>query len=271
VSGVKVEIAYFDASNTLLDWNAGYTDGGGIAILSFDTGASFVGSSDWLDVNLSGSYVGGTAIVPSSGGACDGDVKEINTSADVFATSGTSGSSGPSYPTHYQEHNLSCEYASLQIATTALGAGVSEDNFLYDTPNAVDPHYGFRGDIDGPFGSTDDYGVYAEALVQPLADYGFNGSVWYDPSAGALESELDAGHPTLVWISTRGDTGWYDEDANGNRFKLVPWEHVVVAFSYDSDGVYVSDPGNGSIEHLSWGWFLDAWGVMNGMALTVSW
>jgi uncharacterized protein YvpB len=272
VAGLSVEIAYFDSGNNVLSSDAELTGDDGIAYLSFDTSGSFSGSSDWLDVDIDGAYANGTSIVPTSNGGCGDDTKALTASLDVTipTASGDDSSSGSSYPTHHQEHSLSCEYASLQIATTALGSPVAEDDFLYDVPSAVDPHYGFRGDIDGPFGSTDDYGVYAEPLANALADFGFNGDVWYGADAGSLEAQLDAGNPTLVWIATRGDTGFYDQDANGNSFKLVPWEHVVVAFAYDDGGVYVSDPGTGTIEHLSWGWFLDAWSVMNGMSLSVS-
>jgi uncharacterized protein YvpB len=269
VSGVSVEVVYFDSGQNVLDSDQTTTDGDGIASLSFDTSGSSAGSSDWLDIDVDGGYATGTSIVPTSGGDCSGDSLELTANPNVTASSGDD-SSGGDYPTHYQEHSLSCEYASLQIATTALGNPIAEDTFMYDVPSAVDPHFGYRGDIDGAFGSTDDYGVYAEPLVAALADQGFSGEVSYDPSAGTIEAQLDAGHPTLVWIATHGDTSFYDEDANGNSFKLVPYEHVVVAYAYDDSGIFVSDPGNGSLEHFSWGWFLSAWGVMDGMALSVS-
>ena len=78
-----------------------------------------------------------------------------------------------------------------------------------------------------------------------------------------------AGHPTLVWIATQGETGFYEEDENGNPFKLVPWEHVAVAYAYDEGGVSISDPGTGALSYLSWGWLLNAWSVLDGMALSI--
>ncbi|HEY7030370.1 MAG TPA: C39 family peptidase, partial [Thermomicrobiales bacterium] len=225
-----------------------------------------------LDISVGDSYLGGLSILPQDGADCGAGTKELELETDASvpdAASGDGGSSAGGFPTHEQDHSLSCEYASIQVVTTWFGSPIWEDESLAMVPSAVDPHYGFRGDIDGPFGSSDDYGVYAEALVPVLNAYGYNGDVWYGADAGSLEAQLDAGHPTLIWIATRGDTGFYDEDANGNTFKLVPWEHVVVAYAYDSGGVYISDPGTGALDYLSWGWTLDAWSVLDGMALSI--
>lgn len=271
VSDLSVEIALFDSANNVLSTDSQTTAEDGVARLAFDTSGASSGESDWLDIDVDGSYLKGTAIVPSADGGCDGNAKEITASAEVsIPLGGGSGAGAPDFPTHYQEHTLSCEYASLQIATTALGDAVPEDTFLDLISAADNPHDGYRGDIDGPVGQTDDYGVYAEPLADALEQVGYHGEVWYNPDAGAIQSELDAGHPTLVWIATHGDTGFYDEDKAGNSFKLVPWEHVVVAYAYDESGIFVSDPGNGTLEHFTWEWFLEAWGVLDGMALSVS-
>jgi uncharacterized protein YvpB len=271
VPGLTVGIALFDSANNLISSDVQETRDDGVAILSFDTSGATAGESDWLDIDIDGSYLKGTAIVPTADGACEGDAKEITASAEISIPLGGGDVNGaPSFPTTYQRHTLSCEYASLQIATAALGNEIDEDTFIPLVASAKNPHNGYRGDIDGAFGSTDDYGVYAEPLVDALAQVGFVGTVWYDPEQWAIQAQLDAGHPTLVWISTHGDTGFYDEDSKGNSFKLVPWEHVVVAYAYDETGIFVSDPGNGSLEHFTWEWFLDAWGIMDGMSLSVS-
>ena len=47
--------------------------------------------------------------------------------------------------------------------------------------------------------------------------------------------------------------------------------HVVVIYGYDAAGVYVSDPGNGSLTHWSWDGFEAMWYVIDGMALAVHW
>lgn len=280
VSGLAVEIALFNNSGGVISQDSEATGGDGVAWLSFDTTGLAAGNYDWLDIDLSGTYATGLTIVPSSGD-CSNNPKELTasvanlpaasaSSTDTSSASTDTSSSDPSFPTHHQEHSLSCEYASIYIATSYFGNAIPESVAIDSVPSAVDPHYGFRGDIDGPFGSTDDYGVYAEALVPLLNDNGFNGVVSYGADPSTLESQLDAGHPTLVWIATRGDDGFYDQNAYGDRFKLVPWEHVVVAYAYDSNGVWVSDPGNDQLEQLSWDWFLPAWGALDGMALSVS-
>lgn len=279
VAGVDASIAFFDNSGGVISQDSSTTDGSGVAWLSFDTTGLAAGSYDWLDINLGGGYVTGTTIVPSSGD-CSNNPKELHADVSTLPASDSSSSSSsdtnssasstPDFPTHHQEHSLSCEYASIFIATSYFGNPISEDTAINSVPSAVDPHYGFRGNIDGGFGSTDDYGVYAEPLATLLADNGYNGNVSYGADASTLEAQLDANHPTLVWIATRGDDGFYDQNAYGDTFKLVPWEHVVVAYAYDDAGVWVSDPGNGLLEHLNWDWFLPAWGALDGMALSVS-
>jgi uncharacterized protein YvpB len=277
VTGVDASIAFFDNSGGLISQDSSATDDSGVAWLSFDTAGLAAGNYDWLDINLGGGYVTGTTIVPTSDD-CGDNPKELHATVDDVPASDSSSasdtssgdSSTPDFPTHHQEHSLSCEYASIYIATAYFGSPISEDAAINDVPSAVDPHYGYRGDIDGPFGSTDDYGVYAEPLATLLQDYGYNGVVSYGADASTLEANLDAGEPTLVWIATRGDDGFYDENAYGDRFKLVPYEHVVVAYAYDDAGVWVSDPGNGLLEHLNWDWFLPAWDALDGMALSVS-
>lgn len=169
---------------------------------------------------------------------------------------------------YQQARSLSCEYASVFIATSVFGNPIYEEEYIGSIPSSANPHYGFRGNIDGPWGITDDYGIYAEALVPLLEQRGYVGEVTYDPRAEVLQAQLDMGRPTIVWIATSGDTGFYETDETGT-YKLVPYEHVVVAYGYDSGGVYIADPGNASLTYYSWDWFLSAWSVMDGMALSV--
>jgi LysM repeat protein len=171
-------------------------------------------------------------------------------------------------PTHKQERNLSCEYASSYIATSAFGNGIPESVFLEDVPPAVNPHDGYRGDIDGWWGSYDNYGVYPEALVPILNDWGFATDVFYsDGDPASLEGHLDAGHPVIVWLALWGDTGvHYDDDGS---YTIFAGEHVEVAYAYDDDGVYLSDPAHGAYGFMDWGTFRWAWGTSDGMSLAV--
>ena len=173
-------------------------------------------------------------------------------------------------PTYSQQRNLSCEYASLVIAMGAFDTWVSEWDLDGIVGWSENPHWGFRGDINGVWGNTDDYGVYAGALVPALNAYGFWGDEFYaQGDSSALTSRLDAGNPTLVWIGMWGDTGFYEYTADGTRYKLLPGLHVVVAYGYDDAGVYVSDPATGGSRFFDWGTFMWMWNAMDGMGLAV--
>ena len=175
----------------------------------------------------------------------------------------------PTVPTHVQERNLSCEYAAAYIATSAFGAGVPEWVFIENVPAAQNPHWGYRGNIDGWWGNTDDYGIYAEALVPTLNANGYAAEVFYslgDPAA--LQARLDAGQPVLTWLGLWGDTGVTLEDEG--VYTVAAGMHVVVAYGYDDWGVHVSDPAQGSYGYVPWAEFSAMWNVLDGMALAVA-
>ncbi len=174
-------------------------------------------------------------------------------------------------PAYAQQRNLSCEFAALTIATAAFGAWISEYEFEAMVPRSENPHWGFRGDIHGWWGNTDDYGVYPEPLVGALAAYGFYGEVMY--AAGnpwAIRSRLDAGIPVLLWLAFQGDQGSYGTANDGSSFLLMPGYHVVVANGYDEGGIHVADPATGGFAWYDWGTMLWMWEIMDGMALAVS-
>lgn len=254
------------------------TDESGVAYVGIDTGSSHPGADGWIDVHIADAYIGGLALQPTDDGSCDGDGSSFDTAVDVPAWAaggrGGEGAGGGTFiavPTHGQERNLSCEYAALQIATSAFGDGVPESWFVDVVGQSENPHWGFRGDIDGWWGNTDDYGVYADALAPALEEFGFYGDAFYgwgDPDA--LTARLDAGMPTLVWIGLWGDTSFDAYAEDGTRFRLATGEHVVVAYGYDDSGVYVSDPAIGDTDFYSWDEFMSMWEVLNGMGLAVA-
>jgi uncharacterized protein YvpB len=259
----------------------------GIAYLGVDTSAGWDGADGWVDVNVNGTYVGGTSLPISSGGSCSGDARLWTASHDVWlpspsevasgvsaeAASDSSGDSGGAsiwVPTYYQQRNLSCEYASLTIATSAWGNGISEFSFDNLAGWSANPHWGYRGDINGTWGNTTDYGIYAEALVWPLSQFGFGGEAFYGQGdSSALTSRLDAGLPTLVWLGLWGDQTFLEYTEDGTAYKLTAGLHVVVAYEYDGNGVWISDPATGSYRFYDWGTFMWMWNVLDGMALSV--
>lgn len=171
--------------------------------------------------------------------------------------------------TYQQQRSLSCEYASVQIATTLLGQPVSEYEIEQVVPLHENPHRGYRGDITGIWGNTDDYGVYNEPLAQALPHFGFQGNAFYG-GLDQLEAELDLGRPVVVWLGMWGDGGSFDEySAAGNRYQLTTGMHVMVSYGYDADFIYLTDPGTAILRQYEKAEYLRLWEVMDGMALSV--
>lgn len=181
---------------------------------------------------------------------------------------------GPGYaylpvPTYAQQRPLSCEYACGVITMAHFGQWHSEWTFDEMVPLSPNPHWGYRGNINGEWGNTDDYGVYAQPLIGPLASFGF----WAQPFYGAgdtrqLKALLSDGMPVIVWLGLFGDLS-FNAFENGTRYALVPGMHAVVARGFDDAGVYISDPANGAYKFFAWPDFMWAWNVLDGMALGV--
>jgi uncharacterized protein YvpB len=284
VSGAEVSVALSeDGTSNVISRDAATTNGSGIAWVVIDTSSGWNGMKGWMEVAVNGSYLGGQSIFVTDGG-CSGNstLIEMNGSASTTirggeapsATSSNAASSGaviiPNVWTYQQQRGLSCEYAALSIATGALGGWVSEYEFESVVPLNANPHWGYRGDINGRWGNTDDYGVYAAALVPALAEFGFTGDAWYGENAD-LMAAIDRGEPTLVWLGLGGDQSHYEYASDGTRYQLTRYMHVMVAYGYDDGGVYLSDPGTGTYKYYSWSDFNWMWNVMDGMALSVSW
>lgn len=282
VDGVEIELALHQDTN-LLAADYGVTNESGISFLTVDTSDISAGAGYWLDINLGGNYLTGTSIVGNADGC--GAPKQISTSGEITvvpgATSNTSESASRTgmtgtgagakvyVPTYQQQRNLSCEFAAIHIATSAFSNPVSEyslDDVVGLSPN---PHLGYRGNILGQWGNTDDYGVYAQPLSWALAQFGYVGDAFYGVGDDStLTSRLDNGWPVLVWLGMWGDQS-FRTDYDGQSFTLVPGMHVMVAYGYDSDGIYLSDPGTGTYRFYDWGTFNAMWSVLDGMALAV--
>jgi len=175
------------------------------------------------------------------------------------------------FPAVQQWYNLSCEYAAAAAVTLYLGNLVSQNTFILEVPSSPNPHIGFRGDINGPFGGINDYGVYAEPLATVLQNHGYNATVYYN-DLGSLKSNIDAGNPAVVWLTVgqNEDRPAYYHELDGQRFKLVPGEHAVVAYGYDDTGIYLMDVSDGGFYHTSWDSFLRRWGYFDDMMLVIT-
>ena len=173
-------------------------------------------------------------------------------------------------PTYVQQRNLSCEYASLVIAMGAYDTWISEWTFDELVPPSDNPHWGYRGDINGTWGNTTDYGVYPEPLVGALAQLGFRGQAFYaQGDASTLQRYLSNGVPVVLWLGMWGDQSYYEYASDGTPYKINPGYHVVVGYGYDETGVYAVDPATGSTVSWSWGDFMWMWDAMDGMSMAV--
>ena len=172
---------------------------------------------------------------------------------------------------YQQQRSLSCEYASVHIATTMTGQSISEYAFDEVVPRNENPHLGYRGNIHGEWGNTTDYGVYNEPLETALTHFGVQSDAFYgDGDRSALTTELDLGRPTVVWLGMWGDDGSFDTwSGDGTRYQLTRGMHVMVAYGYDETGVYLTDPGTAVYRFYAWNDFMGMWDVMDGMALSV--
>lgn len=174
------------------------------------------------------------------------------------------------FPSVAQWYNLDCEYAASAAITLFWGNLVSQSVFMAEVPQNANPHLGFRGDINGTGGGIDDYGIYAEPLAKVLEAHGYNAVVFYG-GVSRLKANVAAGNPVQVWITT----GKYTERTatremlDGNSFKLVPSEHSVVVYGYDSYGVYLMDVGDGGFYHTDWDSFTRRWGYFDEMSLVI--
>ena len=183
---------------------------------------------------------------------------------------GEEGTTLPGAFLYQQQRSLSCEYASIQIATTMTGQEISEYEIGSLVPLSENPHRGYRGDIHGEWGNTTDYGVYNEPLQTALDTLGIQSDAFYaDGARRALTNAIDAGSPVVVWLGMWGDTSYDAYSADGARYQLTRGMHVMVAYGYDDDGVYLTDPGTAVWRFYAWDEFMAMWNVMDGMGLSV--
>ena len=284
VVGATVSAALFSGSDPI-DIDRETSNDGGVAQLTVDTSG---GDGDWVDINVNGAFLTGFAIAAGKGSSCDDSPRSVEVSgsvpvdaesaqaADASDSASTSSSDeSPSValdiPFYKQERNLSCEYAAIQIATSYWGNAVSEYSLDDVVGWSDNPHWGYRGDINGWWGNTTDYGVYAEPLADALPQFGFYGDTFYaEGDASQLTSRLDSGTPTIVFLAMWGDQSVYETADDGTTYKLVAGEHVLVAYGYNNDGVFMSDPATAGVKFMDWGTFMDDWNVMDGMGLGVT-
>jgi uncharacterized protein YvpB len=172
-------------------------------------------------------------------------------------------------PVFAQQHYLSCEYSAARAAAARWGINLSENDFISNIPTNEDPHLGFRGYIDGDWGGTSSYGIYAEPIALFLATRGLQTKLLWD-GVEQVKQEVALGRPVLVWVV--GGMGYstpFEASANGNSFLMMAYEHAMTVYGYDENGVYVADPGFGTYDYYSWATFERSWAYLGNMAMSV--
>ncbi|MFA6553558.1 MAG: Ig-like domain-containing protein [Patescibacteria group bacterium] len=179
-----------------------------------------------------------------------------------------------------QDHNLSCEFASLSMALKYKGANVGEAPLInivgFDrTPknNGVwgNPNVAFVGDIDGHQPSTG-YGVYWDPIAIAAKEYrtarAFSG--W---TVAQLAAEIKKGNPVVIW-GTAGSGKRIDwKTPQGGNVVAVSGEHARVAIGYigpaeNPTKIITMDPLYGE-KHFTRSSFEWNWGVLGNSGVVI--
>ena len=174
-------------------------------------------------------------------------------------------------PLYRQSHTLSCEAATASMVAAFFGVSLSEEEAIAALPRHENPNLGFRGDIDGPPGGLDDYGVHAAPIQKLLIEHGLQANE-IEGGLEGIRSALEAGHPVIAWVTYRL---WEKspvnlELANGATITMVPYEHTVVVEGYTTKGLWALDPYDGERQLLLWADFERSWGYLGQMALEIT-
>ncbi len=169
-----------------------------------------------------------------------------------------------------QSHNLSCESSAASMVAWYYGLGLSEAEVLAALPLNDNPHLGFRGNVDGPTGGIEDYGVYAGPIMAILNSRGLRARL-VDGGLSGIKTAIARSNPVIAWVtynclvSTPATV-----TIDGATVTLVPNQHVVVVTGYDADGVWAIDPWDGKEEYYTNADFERAMGYFGNMATEVA-
>lgn len=173
-------------------------------------------------------------------------------------------------PVYKQQHSLGCESTAAAMAANYHHVDVSEQDILDALPRSENPHLGFRGNIDGPYGGTEDYGVYAGPIRQVLTRMGLDAQ----PLEGGLDeikAHLRQGKPVIAWVTygLQAQTPQQVVMPDDRTVTLIPYEHAVLIVGYNRDGLWVNDPYAGTQDFYSEGDFIRSFAYLGNMALVV--
>jgi uncharacterized protein YvpB len=168
-----------------------------------------------------------------------------------------------------QRHNLSCESSAASMAAQFHGVALAEDEILAALPLDENPNLGFRGNVDGPTGGVQDYGVYAGPILDVLLGKGLQARLVKAGIEG-IKQAIVRGNPVIAWITYNC---WQSEPTTtniaGQTVTLVPYQHAVVVTGFDSNGFWANDPQDGKEDYYSLADFERAFGYFGEMAIEV--
>lgn len=170
-----------------------------------------------------------------------------------------------------QAFELSCESRSAADWARSFGVAIDELDFLSRLPRSDDPNQGFVGSPHGWYGQIppQPYGVHARPVARLLRDYGLAAKAHTGFTFQQLQAEISAGRPVIVWVIGQvvpGTPEIYTTQA-GEKVTVARFEHTVIVTGYGSDSVTVLD--NHLVYSRSLSQFLDSWGVLGSLAVTL--
>jgi uncharacterized protein YvpB len=169
-----------------------------------------------------------------------------------------------------QSHNLSCESSAASMVAQYHGVNLSEAEVLAALPLDDNPHLGFRGNVDGPTGGIQDYGVYAAPILEILNSQGLRARL-VEEGLGGIQAAIARGNPVIAWVTYDCNPSTPARvEVDGELVTLVPWQHVVVVTGYDDEGVWANDPWDGEMDYYSKAAFEQAMGYFGDMAIEVA-
>jgi uncharacterized protein YvpB len=173
-------------------------------------------------------------------------------------------------PVFKQQRPLSCESSAAAMAANFFGVPIGEQDILAALPRHENPHLGFRGNIDGTYGGTDDYGVYAEPIRQVLANLGLEAQ-HLSGGTDEIRQQIRQGRPVIAWVTygMQAETPTQVQLSDGQLVTLVPYEHTVVVVGYNRDGLWVNDPYAGTQDFYTEGDFVRSFAYLGNMGLVV--
>ena len=173
-------------------------------------------------------------------------------------------------PLYKQEHSLSCESSAAAMAARFYGLPIGESDILNALPRHEDPNLGFRGNVDGSYGGVDDYGTYAEPILQVLNEMRLQVS-HLNGGVDQIKQHIRAGRLVIAWVTYRMQVQIPRQVTLSNDIAvtMVPYEHTILIVGYNADGLWVHDPYDGTRTWYREDDFRRSFAYLGNMALVV--